>query len=92
MFRALLTCFYQYVPQESDSKLADTFSKVSDKLREKARFGRTSVPEVLKAAGQKKDTLVVYRPKVLSNKFEPDFVVYDGAVEKDAIVKFINKE
>jgi len=78
--------------QESDSKLADVFGKVSDKLREKARFARTSVPAVLKAAGQKKDTLVVYRPKVFANKFEPDFVVYDGAVEKEAVIKFINAE
>jgi protein disulfide isomerase family A protein 3 len=76
----------------ADSKLEKTFTKVSDKLREKARFGRTNVPEVLKEAKQKEDTLVLYRPKHLANKFEPDFVVYDGAFDKDDIEKFITTE
>jgi len=75
-----------------DSKLLKTFDKVADKLREKARFGKTNVADVLKKAGQKEDTLVLYRPKVLANKFEPDFVVYDGAFDKDDIEKFVNKE
>jgi protein disulfide isomerase family A protein 3 len=75
-----------------DSKLEKTFSKVADKLREKARFGKTSNPDVLKKAGQKADTLVLYRPKQLANKFEPDSLVYDGAFDKDDIEKFVNQE
>jgi len=77
----------------ADSKLEKTFTKVSDKLREKARFAKVSnVPEVLKEAGQKEDTLVVYRPKHLANKFEPDHVVYSGAFDKDDMEKFVNTE
>ncbi len=75
---------YSQFTQESDSKLEKTYTKVADKLREKARFARTNIPDVLKAASQKEDTLVVYRPKVLANKFEPDFVVYDGAFDINA--------
>jgi len=36
--------------------------------------------------------LVLYRPKIYSNKFEPDFVVYTGAIDKDAIQQFITAE
>lgn len=77
---------------ESDSKLEKTFGKVADKLREKARFARTSNPAVLEKAGQKADTLVLYRPTVLANKFEPSSVVYAGAFDRDDIEKFITKE
>lgn len=76
----------------ADSKLEKTLDKVADKLREKARFAKTNVADVLKAADQKEETLVLYRPKVLSNKFEPDFVVYSGANDKDEIESFINKQ
>jgi len=76
----------------ADSKLEKTFHKVADKLREKARFAHSSDSGVLKKASQKADTLVIYRPKIYSNKFEADFVVYDGAVDKDDVEKFINTE
>jgi len=72
-----------------DSKLEKTFLKVSDKLREKVRFGHSSVPAVLSKAAQKEDTLVLFRPKLLANKFEPDTVVYDGELDKDDIEKFL---
>ncbi|CAG7710437.1 unnamed protein product [Allacma fusca] len=77
---------------ESDSKLEKTFGKVADKLREKTRFGRTNNPEVLKAAGQSADTIVLYRPKQLANKFEENVVVYGGAFDRDDIEKFVTKE
>jgi len=72
-----------------DSKLEKTYSKVADKLREKARFGQTKVSDVLKKASQKEDTLVLYRPKNLVNKFEADFLVYDGAFDKEDVEKWI---
>ena len=75
-----------------DSKLEKTFLKVADKLREKARFGFTSLADVIKKAKQKEDTLVLYRPQQLANKFEPDFVVYDGAFDSADIEKFITTE
>lgn len=78
--------------QEEDSKLEKTFAKVADKLREKARFGKTNNPEVLKQAGQSADTIVLYRPKHLASKFEPNSVLYEGAFDRDDIEKFVNKE
>lgn len=50
---------------EKDSKLEKTFQKVSDVLREKARFGHSSSGDVAKKASQKVDSLVLYRPKQL---------------------------
>jgi len=76
----------------ADSKLEKTFTKVADKLREKSRFGFSSDADVLKKVGQKADTLVLYRPKHLANKFEPDFVVYDGAFDTSDVEKFITKQ
>jgi len=72
-----------------DSKLEKTFVKVADKLREKSRFANTKLSDVLKKAGQKEDTLVLYRPKNLANKFEADFIVYDGAFDKDDIERWV---
>jgi protein disulfide isomerase family A protein 3 len=74
---------------EKDSKLEKTFQKVSDVLREKARFGHSNNGAVVKKAAQKADTLVLYRPKQLSNKFEPDTLVYDGAFDSADIQKWV---
>lgn len=74
---------------EKDSKLEKVYQKVADKLREKARFGHTNKPDILKKASQKADTLVLYRPKQLANKFEPDVAVYSGAIDKDDLQKFV---
>jgi len=76
----------------SDSKLEKTYAKVADKLREKARFAYSSNADVIKKAAQKEDSVVLYRPKHLANKFEPDFVVYDGAFDREDIEKFVNQE
>lgn len=37
------------------------------------------------------DGITLYRPKHLSNKFEPCSVKYEGAATKDAIEKWIAK-
>jgi protein disulfide isomerase family A protein 3 len=74
---------------EKDSKLEKAFQKVSDKLRETARFGHSSSSAVLKKASQKADSLVLYRPKNLQNKFEPDTLVYDGAIENSDIEAWV---
>lgn len=76
---------------EKDSKLEKTFQKVADKLREKSRFGLTSNADVLKKASQKEDTLVLYRPKQLANKFEPDTLVYSGAIDVEDIQKWVTE-
>jgi protein disulfide isomerase family A protein 3 len=74
---------------EKDSKLEKTFQKVTDKLREKSRFGHSSNKDILKKASQKADTLVLYRPKNLNNKFEPSSVAYEGAFDTEDIQKWI---
>lgn len=74
---------------EKDSKLEKSFQKASDKLREKARFGHSNSADVLKKASQKADTLVLYRPKNLQNKFEPATLVYDGAIDTADIQKWV---
>jgi protein disulfide isomerase family A protein 3 len=74
-----------------DSKLDKTYQKVADKLREKSRFGHASSADILKKASQKEDTLVLFRPKQLTNKFEPDTLVYSGAFDVEDIQNWVNK-
>ncbi|XP_047117326.1 protein disulfide-isomerase A3 [Schistocerca piceifrons] len=77
-----------FFEKESDLKLA--FLKVADKLREKVRFGHTSNRDLLKKGVS--DGIVLYRPKHLHNKFEPDTVTYDGEAKKENIESWINRE
>lgn len=85
----ILTNIFLFLLQQADSKLEKTFTKVSDKLREKVRFAHSSAADVISKAGQKEDTLVLFRPKNLANKFEPDTLVYDGALDREDIEKFV---
>jgi len=62
--------------------------KLADKLRESVRFGVSTASEVLEKYGYT-DKIVLFRPKHLSNKFEADFAVYDGAATKEAINTWI---
>ncbi|KAK7086825.1 Protein disulfide-isomerase A3 [Halocaridina rubra] len=71
-----------------ETKLKDTFMKVADKLRESVRFGHSINAEVNDKYG-KKDVVVLYRPKHLSNKFEPDSVTFEGSPDKNEIEAFI---
>lgn len=71
-----------------ESKLKDTFMKVADKLRESIRFGHSMTAEVNEKYG-KKDVIVLYRPKHLSNKFESDSATYNGPIEKLEIESFV---
>ncbi|KAJ1521499.1 hypothetical protein ONE63_003164 [Megalurothrips usitatus] len=75
----------------SDSELKSTFLKVADKLREKVRFGHTSEKEVFDKQSAKADSIVLFRPPQMQNKFEPNFVAYDGDANKDSLEKFLNK-
>lgn len=77
-----------FFEKESDLKVA--YLKVTDKLREKVRFGHSSKKDVLDKEGHK-DSIVLYRPKHLQNKFEPNSVVYDGPAKKDNIETWINE-
>ena len=70
------------------SKLKDAFFKVADKLRESIRFTHSFTDTVNKHYG-KNDVIVLYRPKHLGNKFEPDSVTFEGAADKGEIETFI---
>ncbi|XP_046403308.1 protein disulfide-isomerase A3 [Ischnura elegans] len=73
---------------EGDSSMKSSFLKLADKLREKVRFGHVLDKATLEEA-KYKDNIVLYRPKHLHNKFEPNFVVYDGEANKDSLEKWI---
>ncbi|KAF4521665.1 hypothetical protein B566_EDAN006252 [Ephemera danica] len=75
---------------KGDSDLKKAFLKLADILREKVRFGHSSEDAVLTKTGET-DSVILYRPKHLSNKFEPDTVTYSGAANKDDLEKWINK-
>nr|CAD7590271.1 unnamed protein product [Timema genevievae] len=76
---------------EKESDLKSAFLKVADALREKVRFGHTSNRDLLSKHGHT-DAVVLFRPKHLHNKFEPDSVKYDGEASKSGIDTFLKKE
>lgn len=76
---------------ESESKLKDSFHKVADTERDRFRFAYTSDAATLKKAGYT-DDIVVYVPKKLHNKFDPDEFKYDGNYDTDKIKTFITHE
>ncbi|XP_018008830.1 protein disulfide-isomerase A3 [Hyalella azteca] len=73
-----------------DGSLKAVFLKAADMMREKIRFAHVSDEETLKKYDAK-DAIILFRPKVMSNKFEPDFVKYEGSEDKTEIKKFINE-
>uniref|UniRef100_A0AC34PWC8 Protein disulfide-isomerase n=1 Tax=Panagrolaimus sp. JU765 TaxID=591449 RepID=A0AC34PWC8_9BILA len=76
---------------ESDSKLKDSFLKVADTERDRFRFGYSQNAEVLKKTGFT-DDIVVYVPKKLQNKFDPNEFKYDGNYDTDKIKNFLVQE
>ncbi|KAG0711373.1 Protein disulfide-isomerase A3 [Chionoecetes opilio] len=73
-----------------DSGLKDAFLQAADKLRETVRFAHSVKAEVDEKYGHK-NVIVLFRPKHLSNKFEPSSLVYEGVEEKAAIQAFLKK-
>lgn len=73
---------------EEESKLKDSFFKVADTERDRFRFAYTSDKGVLKKTGFT-DDIVVYVPKKLHNKFDPDEFKYDGNYDTDKIKHFL---
>lgn len=73
---------------ESESKLKDSFLKVADTERDRFQFGYSSDAGVLKEAGYT-DDIVVYTPKKLHNKFDPNEFKYDGNYDTDKIKSFL---
>ncbi|XP_011302665.1 protein disulfide-isomerase A3 [Fopius arisanus] len=69
-----------YFEKES-SALSTAFQAVAKKLREKVRFAHTYAKSLIEKEGLT-DHIVLYRPKALQNKFEPNTVKFEG---KDSI-------
>lgn len=59
--------------ESDDSSLAQSFHTVAKKLKEKVRFAHTTAKSLMEKEGHK-NTVVLYRPKILQNKFEPNTV------------------
>jgi len=74
-----------------ESSLQAAFMGAADMLRESVRFGHSAAEEVLAKYEQAANTIVLFRPAHMKNKFEPAFVVYEGAEDKKAIKTFIKK-
>ncbi|CAK9799830.1 Protein disulfide-isomerase A3 [Anthophora plagiata] len=74
--------------EKENSPLATAFHAVTKKLKDKVRFAHTTAKSLLEKEGQK-NTIVLYRPKLLQNKFEPNTVTYDESMGD--IQEFINK-
>lgn len=74
--------------EKSDSSLAKSFHTVANKLKEKVRFAHTTSESLMEKEGYK-NTIVLYRPKILQNKFEPSTIKYDESMND--IQEFITK-
>lgn len=71
-----------------EGSLRDVFMQAADMLRDSVRFGHVS-DQVTLDEYSFKDSIVLFRPKIMSNKFEPAFVKYEGGENKADIKKFI---
>ncbi|XP_034937220.1 protein disulfide-isomerase A3 [Chelonus insularis] len=76
--------------EKEKSPLADSFHSVAKKLREKANFAHTTVKSILEKE-KMKNNIVLYRPKLLQNKFEPHMLKYEGGDSVSDINEFITK-
>ncbi|KAL6427249.1 hypothetical protein ACFW04_008684 [Cataglyphis niger] len=76
--------------EEDDSPLAAAFHTVSKKLREKVRFAHTSTKEILDKVSHK-NNIVLYRPKILHNKFEDKSIIYEGGDSINDVNDFVTK-
>lgn len=74
---------------KKDSDLKGVFLKYADSQRERLRFGHSSAQEVLDKQGET-DAIFLFRAKQLSNKFEPDFVKFEGKT-KDELTTFVKE-
>lgn len=71
---------------EKETDLKGEFLKTADKMREEVVFGHSSAQAVLEKTGYK-NNVVLYRPKRLHNKFESDFVEYEGKPSLKGFIK-----
>ncbi|KYN06137.1 PREDICTED: protein disulfide-isomerase A3 [Cyphomyrmex costatus] len=76
--------------EKDDSPLSAAYHTVSKKLREKVKFAHTSASEVLDKVSHK-NAIVLYRPKILQNKFEDNSIVYKGSDSISDVNDFVTK-
>lgn len=76
--------------EKDDSPLSAAFHAVSKKLREKVRFAHTNAQILLEKESLKND-IVLYRPKLLHNKFEANSVKYEGSDSVSNVYDFITQ-
>ncbi|XP_012062004.1 PREDICTED: protein disulfide-isomerase A3 [Atta cephalotes] len=76
--------------EKDDSPLSAAHHTVSKKLREKVKFAHTSMKEVLDKVSHK-NAIVLYRPKILQNKFEDNNIVYKGSDSISDVNEFVTK-
>lgn len=74
---------------ETDSPLKANFQKYAEKYREKQRFGHTSAADALKKYGVS-DAIILFRAPQYNNKFEDNFVQFDGTT-LDQLITFVNQ-
>lgn len=72
------------------SSPTEAFIQAANLLRDSVRFGHVS-DEATLAKYSYKDAVVLFRPKMMSNKFEAGTVQYEGAEDKTDIKKFIKE-
>ncbi|XP_055534818.1 protein disulfide-isomerase A3-like [Wyeomyia smithii] len=74
------TTLVGFLQKESDLK--GVFLKYADSQRERLRVGHSSAQDVLEKQGET-DAIVLFRAKQFANKFEPDFVRFEGKTKND---------
>lgn len=71
---------------QKESDLKGVFLKYADSQREKLRFGHSTAKDVLDKQGET-NAIYLFRAKQLANKFEPDFVKFEGNDDLNTFVK-----
>ncbi|XP_055606688.1 protein disulfide-isomerase A3 [Uranotaenia lowii] len=74
---------------QKESDLKGVFLKYADSQRERLRFGHSSAKDVLEKQGET-DAIFLFRAKQFANKFEPDFVKFEGKT-KDDLTTFVKE-
>lgn len=74
---------------QKESDLKGVFMKYADSQRERLRFGHSSAQAVLDKQGET-DAIYLFRAKQLANKFEPDFVKFEGKT-KEELTTFVKE-
>jgi len=75
---------------DKDDEIKTEFMTVADQLRESHTFAHTSSEEVMAELGHR-DAMVIFRPKHLNSKFEPNKEVFTGTETSFYMKKFIEE-